>query len=152
MEKYAVKVEDVWQGRENLSRIIAAAGFSEHGAEGWSERFDRSERDLAEILDRLRKDIQALDPTLLDSLKHMEEKTKYQMEKLRGKISRAALQKSELLARHEESIARLIAPRKDLQEREVAGIYFLGRAGYELLDRLLDRTQTRSSDHQVLVY
>jgi len=34
----------------------------------------------------------------------------------------------------------------------VSGIYFLGRAGYELLPRLLGHVQTHSSDHQVLVY
>jgi bacillithiol synthase len=152
MEKYRVSLEDVWQGREHLSRKIAAAGFSEGGAQGWSERFDESERDLAGLLERLRLQIETLDPTLLDSLKHAEEKMKYQMEKLRGKISRAALQKSDLLARHEESLLRFITPRKDLQEREVSGIYFLGRAGYDLLDRLLEQTQVDSSDHQVLVY
>jgi bacillithiol synthase len=152
MEKYNLSMEDVWQGREHLSRRIAAAGFSDGGAQGWSARFDQSERDFAEALERMRREIETLDPTLLDSLKHAEEKMKYQMEKLRGKISRAALQKSELLTRHEESILRFLTPHKDLQEREVSGVYFLGRAGYELLDRLLEQTQTRSSDHQIVVY
>jgi bacillithiol synthase len=152
MEKYQVSVEDVWQGKEHLNRKIAAAGFAEGGAPGWSERFDEGERDLAALLERLRREIESLDPTLLDSLKHSEEKMKYQMEKLRGKISRAALQKSELLARHEESLLRFLTPRKDLQEREVSGIYFLGRAGYDLLDRLLEQTQVNSSDHQILIY
>jgi uncharacterized protein YllA (UPF0747 family) len=152
MEKYQVTIEDVWQGRDHLSRKIAAAGFSEGGAQGWSERFDQSESELAVLFERLRREIEALDSTLVDSLKHAEEKMKYQMEKLRGKISRAALQKSELLARHEESLLRFLAPHKDLQEREVSGVYFLGRAGYELLDRLLDETRTNTSDHQILVY
>jgi bacillithiol synthase len=152
MEKYELNVEDVWQGDENVGRRIAASGFSDDGASGWSERFDRNERDLWEILERMRHEIQVLDPTLLDSLKHAEEKMKYQLEKLRGKISRAALQKSELLSRHGESLMRFLAPRKDLQEREVSGIYFLGRAGCDILDRLLEQTQTRSSDHQVVVY
>jgi bacillithiol biosynthesis cysteine-adding enzyme BshC len=152
MEKYQVTIEDVWQGRDHLSRKIAAAGFSEGGAQGWSERFDQSESELAVLFERLRREIEALDSTLVDSLKHAEERMKYQMEKLRGKISRAALQKSELLARHEESLLRFLAPHKDLQEREVSGVYFLGRAGYELLDRLLDETRTNTSDHQILVY
>jgi bacillithiol synthase len=152
MEKYQISVEDVWQGREHLNGKIAAAGFSEGGAQGWSERFDESERDLAALLDRLRREVETLDFTLLDSLKHAEEKMKYQMEKLRGKISRAALQKSDLLARHEESMVRFITPHKDLQEREIGGVYFLGRTGYDLLDRLLAQVQVGSSDHQILVY
>ena len=57
-----------------------------------------------------------------------------------------------LLARHEESLLRFLAPHKDLQEREVSGVYFLGRAGYDLLGRLFDHTRVNSSDHQVLVY
>lgn len=152
MEKYQVSAEDVWQGREHLNKKIAAAGFSGGGAQGWSQRFDESERDLQALLERLEREIQSLDPTLLDSLRHTEEKMKYQMEKLRGKISRSALQKSELLARHEETLQRFLSPRKDLQEREVSGIYFLGRAGYDLLDRLLHQIQLNSSDHQVLIY
>lgn len=152
MEKYQLSLEDVWHGRENLNRKIAATGFSQGGAEGWSERFDQSEKDLAGLLERLRRDIELLDPTLLDSLKHTEEKIRYQMEHLRGKISRAALQRSDLLGRHEETLLRFLTPRKDLQEREVSGVYFLERAGYSLLDRLLAQVQTRSSDHQEFTY
>ncbi len=152
MEKYRLSLEDVWKGEEHLNRKIAATGFSEGGAQGWLERFDQSEQELAALLGRLGKDIQAIDPTLLDSLKHAEEKVKYQLDRLKGKLSRAALARSELLSRHEQSLLRLLMPRKDLQEREVSGVYFLGRAGYELLDRLLNQIQTHSSDHQAVVY
>jgi bacillithiol biosynthesis cysteine-adding enzyme BshC len=148
LEKYRLAVEDVWQGKEHLQRKIAATGF----AEGWSERLDQSERDLTTLLDRLRQDIHALDPTLLDTLKHAEEKMKYQMDRLRGKISRAALQRSEMLRRHEQSLMRFLMPHGELQEREVGGIYFLARAGYDVLDRLLAQIRTDSSDHQVLAY
>ena len=148
LEKYQVSVEDVWQGEEHLRRKIAAAGL----AEGWSERFDQSESELAALLEGLRKDIDTLDPTLLDTLKHAEEKMKYQLEKVRGKLSRAALQRSDLLARHEQSLRRFLMPGKDLQERQVNGVYFLSRAGPELLERIHAQIQVRSSDHQVLVY
>jgi bacillithiol biosynthesis cysteine-adding enzyme BshC len=148
LEKYRLAVEDVWRGEEHLRRKIAAAGF----AEGWSERLDQSERDLTTLLERLRQDIHALDPTLLDTLKHAEEKMKYQMDRLRGKISRAALQRSEMLRRREQSLMRFLMPHGELQEREVGGIYFLARAGYDLLDRLLAQIRVDSSDHQVLAY
>jgi bacillithiol biosynthesis cysteine-adding enzyme BshC len=148
LEKYRIGVEDVWQGEEHLSRKIAAAGF----AGGWSERFDQSERDLAQLLERLHQDVETLDPTLLDTLRHVKEKMTYQLERLKGKLSRAALGRSELLVRHEQSLRRFLMPHQDLQERRVSGVYFLGRAGYELLDRLLAQTETRCSDHQVLGY
>ena len=42
---------------------------------------------------------------------------------------------------------RFLTLYKDLQERRVSGVYFLGRAGYELLDNLLAHVQVRCSDH-----
>jgi bacillithiol biosynthesis cysteine-adding enzyme BshC len=148
MEKYRVGLDDVWQGEEHLRRKIAANGF----AEGWSTRLDETEAGLTLLLEHLRKDVEAIDPTLLDTLKHTEEKMKHQIDQLKGKISRAAMAKSELLARHEQALLRFLWPRKQLQEREVCGAYFLGRAGYELLDRLLASIQTDSSSHQVFSY
>ena len=148
LEKYRLSVEDVWLGEEHLSGRIAAAGL----AEGWSERFAQSERDLAQLLDRLHQDIEKLDPTLVDTLQHVNEKMTYQMERLKGKLTRAALGRSELLRRHEQALLRFLTPHKDLQERRVGGIYFLGRAGYDLLDRLLAKTQTPCTDHHVLAY
>ncbi len=148
LDKYRLVVEDVWQGEEHLRRKIAAAGF----AEGWSERLDQSERDLTALLERLRGDIQTLDPTLLDTLKHAEEKMKYQVERLRGKISHAALQRSEVLLRHAQLLMRFLMPNRELQEREVSGVYFLARAGYDLLDRILAQIQIDSCDHQMMGY
>jgi bacillithiol synthase len=148
LDKYRLAVEDVWRGEEHLRRKIAAAGF----AEGWSERLNQSERDLTALLERLRGDIQTLDPTLLDTLNHAEEKMKYQVERLRGKISHAALQRSEVLLRHAQSLMRFLMPNRELQEREVSGVYFLARAGYDLLDRILEQIRIDSCDHQIMGY
>jgi bacillithiol biosynthesis cysteine-adding enzyme BshC len=148
MDKYKVGVEDVWQGEEHLSRRIAAAG----GAEGWSEHFDQSELELEQLLTRLQGDVEKVDPTLLDTLQHAKEKMKYQMERLRGKLTRAALGRSDLLVRHVQALSRFLLPHKDLQERRVSGAYFLARAGYELLDRLLAQIQVLCSDHQTLKF
>ena len=148
LEKYKLGVEDVWQGEEHLGHKIAAAGF----AEGWSERFAESEQEISRLLERLRQDLETLDPTLLDTLKNVEERMTHQIGRLRTKVTRAALERSGLLSRHQQLLLRFLLPEKDLQERQVSGVYFLGRAGYELLARVLSQIQTRSSDHQVLVY
>lgn len=148
MDKYKLELDDVWKGEEHLSHKVAATGF----AEGWSERFTQSERDLEKLLDRLHADIEKLDPTLLDTLEHTKEKMKYQMERLGGKLTRAALSRSDLLLRHVQSLMRFLMPHKDLQERRVGGIYFLGRAGHELLDHLLNQINEHCPDHQTLKY
>jgi bacillithiol biosynthesis cysteine-adding enzyme BshC len=146
LDKYRLSVEDVWLGEEHLSGKIAAVGL----AEGWSERFEQAQQDMASLLARLRGDIERLDPTLLEALQHVQEKIHYQMDRLRGKVNRAGLARSELLQRHAQALSRFLMPQKDLQERRVGGAYFLGRAGYELLLRLLSQIQTDSPGHQVV--
>ena len=148
MEKYRLGVEDIWQGSEHLSQRIASTAL----AEGWSGRFDQMQIDIAELLSRLRRDIEILDPTLLDALNHAEEKMQHQIEKLKGKLARSALSRSEVLARHELALLRAIMPEKDLQERLVGGVYFLGRAGYGLLDRMLERIPADSPAHCIMSF
>jgi bacillithiol biosynthesis cysteine-adding enzyme BshC len=146
LEKYHLSIEDVWLGEEHLGRKIAAAGL----AEGWAERFEQAQQDMASLLDRLRGDIERLDPTLLEALQHAQEKIHYQMDRLQGKVSRAGLARSELLHRHAQALKGFLMPHKDLQERRIGGAYFLGRAGYELLHRLLAQIPTGSPGHQVM--
>jgi len=146
LDKYRLSVEDVWLGEGHLSGKIAAVGL----AEGWSERFDQAQQDMANLLGRLRGDIERLDPTLVEALQNVQEKIHYQMDRLRGKVSRAGLARSELLARHAQALTRFLMPQKDLQERRVGGAYFLGRAGYELLPRLLSEIPTDQPGHQVI--
>ena len=146
LDKYRLSVEDVWLGEGHLSGKIAAVGL----AEGWSERFDQAQQDMANLLGRLRGDIERLDPTLVEALQNAQEKIHYQMDRLRGKVSRAGLARSELLARHAQALTRFLMPQKDLQERRVGGAYFLGRAGYELLPRLLSEIPTDQPGHQVI--
>ena len=145
LEKYQLSLEDVWLGEQHLGGKIAAAGL----AEGWSERFTQAQADMTGLLERLRSDIERLDPTLLDALQHAQEKILYQMDRLRGKVSRAGLSRSELLARHAQALARFLMPQKDLQERQVGGAYFLGRAGYELLPALLSQIRIDSPEHVI---
>jgi bacillithiol biosynthesis cysteine-adding enzyme BshC len=146
LDKYQLSVEDVWLGEEHLSGKIAAVGL----AEGWSERFAQAQQDMTNLLARLRADIERLDPTLLEALQHAQEKIHYQMDRLQGKVNRAGLARSELLQRHGQALTRFLMPQKDLQERRVGGAYFLGRAGYELLPRLLSQIPTDRPLHQVM--
>jgi uncharacterized protein YllA (UPF0747 family) len=146
LEKYRLSVEDVWLGDEHLRGKIAAVAL----AQGWSERFEQAQQDMANLLTRLRGDIERLDPTLLEALQHAQEKILFQMDRLRGRVSRAGLARSELLDRHAQALAHYLLPQKDLQERKIGGAYFLGRAGYELLDRLLSEIKTDSPGHQVV--
>src|SRR5712692_2042029 len=119
---------------------------------GWHRSKRSAQQEVARLLDGLRRDIERLDPTLVGSLGRAQEKMMYQLDRLKGKASRAALDRSEVLTRHEQLLLRYLFPRKSLQEREVSGVYYLGRAGYELLDLLLSKIQLRCADHQAVTF
>ena len=147
LRKYNLKVDEVWHDGADLRQKIAATGFSE----GWQERLDQSERDIKLVMDRLQQDIQLIDPTLLDSLKDARERTFHQFDRLKGKVTRAAFAKSEVLRRHEKALTNFLTPGGELQERSVGGVYFLGRAGYDLLHELLATIPLETARHQILL-
>lgn len=149
LEKYHLSLDDVWQGEDELRRKIARAGGGEDGA--WAERMDRGEAGLKSFMDELAPDVERLDPTLTGALLNAREKMIYQLDRLRGKLSRAALDHSEILARHEKALLAQLTPSGKFQERVVSGINFLGRTGDGLLADLLEHIQTRCMDHQYVV-
>jgi bacillithiol biosynthesis cysteine-adding enzyme BshC len=131
--------------RENVPAAVSSL-------EGWAARLDQAEGNLRRLLEGLREDVQVIDPTLRDAISHGEEKIVYQIGRLKGKISRAVIERSEVLQRHERDLIRFLSPAGNLQEREISGIYFLACAGYELLDRLLPEIQTAAAEHRFFIY
>jgi bacillithiol synthase len=136
------------EGKATVSTRVATST----AAEGWAARIERVEVTLRGLLDGLREDVKPLDPTLVDAVKTGEEKILYQIDRLRGKISRAAVERSQILQRHEQDLMHFLAPGGNLQERELSGIYFLARAGYDLLDRLLPEIQMTGAEHRLVIY
>jgi uncharacterized protein YllA (UPF0747 family) len=55
-----------------------------------------------------------------------------------------------VLDRHSNLLSSLLFPVKELQERRIAGIYFLGKYGTDLIDRLLEEYKPECHDHQVI--
>ncbi|HEV2423191.1 MAG TPA: bacillithiol biosynthesis cysteine-adding enzyme BshC [Terriglobia bacterium] len=143
LKSYRLRVEDVWQHEDQLRRLIASAGF----ADGWERRLEESEREVMRVLDGVRDDVSSIDPTLLDASERARRRAAYQFERLKGKITRAAFARSEVLRRHEQALRAYLLPHGELQERSVGGVYFLGRAGYELLEELLPLISTDSACH-----
>ncbi|MGH9376086.1 MAG: bacillithiol biosynthesis cysteine-adding enzyme BshC, partial [Terriglobia bacterium] len=101
--KYALTLEDIFQGEEHVRRKIAAASLAGGSAEPWPARLDRGGQEIRSLFDDLQSAVERLDPTLTDTLHHTQEKMIFQLEKLRGKLSRAELERSEILRRHEQS-------------------------------------------------
>ena len=74
----------------------------------------------------------------------------YQLSQLRAKAARAELRQSEVIGRHAEVLGNALYPNKTLQEREIAGIYFIARHGQAFLESLYETQHTDCLDHQVI--
>lgn len=122
------------------------------GREDWAKRLTMAEEAIRRLFGTLSQDVTPIDSTLVDAVRNSEEKMLYQLDRLKGKISRAAVQRSELLSRHEQDLLNFLMPGGSFQEREISGIYFLARAGYGLLDRLLSEIPASRAEHQLFVY
>ena len=75
---------------------------------------------------------------------------RYQVGRLEKRAAQAELRKEEVLARHAAMIENSLYPRKALQEREIAGVYFLARYGLGLIDRLIETASARCPEHKVV--
>ena len=74
----------------------------------------------------------------------------HQVEQLRGRAARSELRRNEIIENHVAILANHLYPNKDLQEREIAGVYFLAKHGLELLHTLHDAARNDCPDHQVV--
>jgi uncharacterized protein YllA (UPF0747 family) len=74
----------------------------------------------------------------------------YQLERLYTQAARAESLKGELVARHAETLSHSLYPEKGLQERGIAGLYFVARYGPELLGQIYQAIHSDCHDHQIL--
>jgi uncharacterized protein YllA (UPF0747 family) len=64
----------------------------------------------------------------------------------------AELRRSEVVGRHAEAISHALYPEGALQERGIAGVYYLSSYGTDLLKTIYDAVHTDCLDHQVLEF
>ncbi|MGH9447219.1 MAG: bacillithiol biosynthesis cysteine-adding enzyme BshC, partial [Terriglobia bacterium] len=80
------------------------------GREDWAKRLTMAEEAIRRLFGTLSQDVTPIDSTLVDAVRNSEEKMLYQLDRLKGKISRAAVQRSELLSRHEQDLLNFLMP------------------------------------------
>jgi bacillithiol biosynthesis cysteine-adding enzyme BshC len=146
LERYELKLTDLFHGPESLREILAARTLPAD----LQSAFEQASASLDQSLSAIRESLSRLDATLVDAASRAGSKMQYQLEHLRTGAARAELRQSEILSRHAEQLSNALYPGKSLQEREVAGVYFLARYGRELLHQLYGSIHTECLDHQVV--
>lgn len=146
MEKYGLKLTDLFHGEERLRVLMSQKVLPPSMQQDFAEAASAVTR----AMEKIRADLQQLDPTLVDAANTAESKMKYQVEQLESRAARAQLTRNEVIERHARQLSTILFPNKDLQERQIAGVSFLAKHGFELLHTLYEAARKDCPDHQVV--
>ena len=144
--KYEVQLPELFHGECQLRDCLAARSLPLE----LKDDFELARRAVQANLQRISTSLQKLDPTLVEAAQRAANKVRYQVDRLEKRAAHAELRRSEILARHAAQIENALYPNKALQEREIAALYFYGKGGPELINRLVELAQARCSEHKVL--
>ncbi|MGA7336082.1 MAG: bacillithiol biosynthesis BshC, partial [Candidatus Sulfotelmatobacter sp.] len=143
---YGIAVRDAFDGPEALRQTLAARTLPA----GLQAAFERANQSVEESFSGLQEALAKLDPTLVEASQTGASKVRYQLDRLRERAMAAELRRSEVVSRHAVALSQALYPENALQERGVAGVYFVARHGTELLRSIYDTMRTDCHDHQIL--
>ncbi len=146
LRKYQLSFADLVRGSDRLSELLAAHTLDPHMV----RKFEDAAAQVNSAMQSVISTLQQLDPTLVDAAEKAQAKMQYQIEQLQGRAARAQARRTEEITRHAELLSSSLYPNKTLQEREVAGIYFVARHGLDFLHVLYNAVQTDCTGHHVL--
>jgi bacillithiol synthase len=146
LERYELGLDDFFAGLDNvLARVV-----EEHLGTEAAQTFDEAERTIERELNKLKQQLQHVDPTLSDALENGRRKIEYQLTGLRTRFHRAQMNRDRAAHRQLERAAALLYPHKTLQERHINITSLLARHGRYCLNWIYDAINLGSHDHQVV--
>ncbi|MGA3349100.1 MAG: bacillithiol biosynthesis cysteine-adding enzyme BshC [Candidatus Sulfotelmatobacter sp.] len=146
LRQYEVTVLDAMQGAESFRRKLAARSLPT----GLQSAFERANKSVEDSFSGLHEALAKLDPTLVDASQTGASKIRYQLDRLKERAMAAELRRSEVVGHHAAKLSQALYPEDALQERGIAGVYYVARHGTELLKVVYDAIRTDCLDHQVL--
>jgi len=146
LEKYGIPASEAFSGPDAVNQALAARALPQDV----KSAFTKAKSALEFSLEEIRESLVKLDVTLVDAAKNTSEKMHHQLEQLRLRAARAEMRQTEVLSRHAQVLNNSLYPNKVLQEREIAGIYFLAEHGPALLKSVYEMIRPECVDHQVI--
>jgi bacillithiol synthase len=146
LRQYEVTVLDAMQGAESFRRKLAARSLPTD----LQSAFELANKSVEDSFSSLHEALAKLDPTLLDASQTGASKIRYQLDRLKERAMAAELRRSEVVGHHAAKLSQALYPEDALQERGIAGVYYVARHGTELLKGTYDAMRSDCLDHQVL--
>lgn len=146
LERYGLGLADFFEGIEPvIVRVV-----EEHLGAGTAKRFAATEESINQELDRLRDELNTVDPTLASALDTGRKKIQYQLDGLRTRFVRAQMARDEAAHRQLQRAFDQLYPNKDLQERHINITSLLARHGTYVIEWIFNAINLGSNDHQVV--
>ena len=146
LERYNLTLEDFFEGIDTvITRVV-----EEHLGVNTAKLFVKSEEHINEELDRLRRELESIDPTLAGALDTGRKKINYQLEGLRTRFVRAQMSRDEAAHRQLQRAFEQLYPNKELQERHINITSLLARHGAYVIEWIYNAINLSSNEHQVI--
>lgn len=113
--------------------------------------FDTWKKNIDEISDKPIEEVKEIDSTLEGTSEKAKATFFTELDKLKGKVYRSVKDQEETQLNRIRKIKTHLFPNSNLQEREVAFIYFMNKYGLNIWDELLDSLKDEKPDsHKVI--
>ena len=146
LERYGLTLKDFFEGLEPVIKRVV----EEHLGANTAKLFGNAEENVNHELDRLRQDLESIDPTLASALETGRKKINYQLEGLRTRFVRAQMERDEAVHRQLQRAFDQLYPNKDLQERHINITSLLARHGTYVIEWIFNAINLGSSEHQIV--
>ena len=146
LERYDLMLADFFEGLEPVIKRVV----EEHLGADTAKLFSHSEDNINHELDRLRQELETIDPTLASALDTGRKKINYQLEGLRTRFVRAQMNRDEAALRQLQRAFDQLYPHKDLQERHINVTSLLARHGTYVIEWIYNAINLGSNEHQIV--
>src|SRR6185369_7445991 len=130
LRRYDLTLADFFEGLDPVIKRVV----EEHLAADSAKLFADAEQNMNHELDRLRKELQSIDPTLANALETGRKKINYQLDGLKQRFVRAQMTRDEAAHRQLQRAFDQLYPNKDLQERHINITSLLARHGTYVIE------------------
>jgi bacillithiol biosynthesis cysteine-adding enzyme BshC len=146
LERYGLTLKDFFEGLEPVIKRVVEEVLGADTA----KLFAHSEENINHELDRLRQELESIDPTLAGALDTGRKKINYQLDGLRQRFVRAQMSRDQAAHRQLQRAFDQLYPNKDLQERHINVTSLLARHGTYVIEWIFNAINLGSSEHQVV--
>ena len=146
MEKYDLSLIDFFEGLDPVMKRVV----EEHLSADTAKLFANAEQNVNNELDRLRRELESVDPTLASALDTGRKKINYQLDGLRTRFVRTQMTRDDAAHRQLQRASDQLFPNKDLQERHINVTSLLARHGTYVIEWIYNAINLGSNEHQIV--